>query len=511
LLPVGAHGLAPVVPNQRRRVKADFPAGLLDAPANVDVIACGPELRIETTDRAQPLDAKRHVATRNVLGFAVREQHVRGPTGRVGHRFGHQTVAGRRQVRAADGGVLGRAKAVRQVVKPVRIRIGVIVGVGDDLAARQRQAQVARVAQAAVFRLDQSHVVAAYDVRGVVRRTIVDHDDLAVRIAQLDQALQAIADGRAAVERTHDHRDARPVRPGERRLLVRAAHRLQRRLRPPFAIGQPELPVVDFLATAMPFIRPRKHERAGRSARERRSNLPVQHACLLVAPVAHAVEPHLAEQQRPLIGDDLQPRQIGVESILGLQIDVETHQIQKRQAQIFGGRIVDVRDQALGIFFFYGAIQFAQIAFDARRADPAHQLGWNLVAERVAEQRRVTRAAAHLRPDLFSDIRRVFGIDKVSGVLLGRKPDHDLEAMLIGDVQERPRWHRVWNANGVDAVRGHLREVAIDLRQVVVLALVLVGTERAISHAANEELLMANAEEFPLNRTARASGSARRR
>ena len=67
------------------------------------------------------------------------------------------------------------------------------------------------------------------------------------------------------------------------------------------------------------------------------------------------------------------------------------------------------------------------------------------------------------------EIRRIIAISEISRVLLSRKADHDLEAMVLGRVEQGPRWHRVRDSDGVYAGLGHEGEVPVDHIEVVIL------------------------------------------
>src|SRR5207244_3734534 len=51
LLQIGPEGVSPVVPDDRAGAESDGPAFLLQPPADVDVVARDPELRVEAADR----------------------------------------------------------------------------------------------------------------------------------------------------------------------------------------------------------------------------------------------------------------------------------------------------------------------------------------------------------------------------------------------------------------------------------------------------------------------------
>src|ERR1051326_5799661 len=85
LLPqIGAWILAAMMPDEGTGGEDDPVAGLLEPPADVDVVAGGAVSGIEAVDRQQRLAAKRHVAARNVLGDLIAFEDV----GRLARRRG---------------------------------------------------------------------------------------------------------------------------------------------------------------------------------------------------------------------------------------------------------------------------------------------------------------------------------------------------------------------------------------------------------------------------------------
>jgi hypothetical protein len=108
------------VPDHRRRTEADAQAGVLEAPAEVDVVAGGAEERIEAVDARQRLAPERHVAAGNVLGGLVVEQDVRRPARRGGDARRRPLLLSGRKVRPADGRDAGLVKP-RRDEQPVGI------------------------------------------------------------------------------------------------------------------------------------------------------------------------------------------------------------------------------------------------------------------------------------------------------------------------------------------------------------------------------------------------------
>ena len=87
-------------------------------------------------------------------------------------------------------------------------------------------------------------------------------------------------------------------------------------------------------------------------------------------------------------------------------------------------------------------------------------------------------------------------VGEVARVLFGRQADEYAQAVAFGDIQQLARRHRVRDADSVEAGAGHLTEVAIDLIEVAVLALLIVGPEGAIGGAAHVQLLRSFEQEF---------------
>ena len=67
------------------------------------------------------------------------------------------------------------------------------------------------------------------------------------------------------------------------------------------------------------------------------------------------------------------------------------------------------------------------------------------------------------------EIGSILAISEISRVLLSTKADHDLEAVVLRQIEQRPRWHRVRDADDVYPALDHEREVPVDHFGVVVL------------------------------------------
>ena len=221
----------------------------------------------------------------------------------------------------------------------------------------------------------------------------------------------------------------------------------------------------------------------------------MQRPGLLLLAVATAVEAELGHHQRAIVGQVLQPREIALELLAALEVDVEGEEVEARQPQVLGRGEVDVGDQRAGVLLPGGAAQAREKALDPRAPLPAHDRRRDLVSDRVAEHGRVTRA----RPD-----RRAYRLlDPVGGarvekrdVLLPGDPDHDQQAMLLREV-EQPRLRRRVHPHSVDAGARHLGEVRGG--GLSIESAVRVRAERPVRDALDDQLLLAEIERLATN------------
>ena len=350
LLPVGSNRIAAMMPDQGRRVEAHRPASLLQAPAEVHIIAGDGEPAVESADGLQAGLSNGHVAARNVLRHAVGKEHVRRTSRGAGDtirdrpviRWGNVGPPHRGEPDAAPG-----KKAGGHVRQPVRIGIGVIVYVSDDLSHGGFHPGVAGAAQAPVLGADDAEAVLPGDRRRPVGRAVVHDDHLVVRIVEPAQAFAAIPDGAGPVVAANDHRDAGPGGVGqEGGLGVRLADDREGRLGTPLPVRDAELPVGDIAPAPIPFVRPGVGEHAGAAPGEGGPDLPVQRLRLGGLTMAVAVQTDLGHHERALPRDVVEARHVGLEIAPRFQIDVEAEEIEERKPQVLGRRVIHVADEA---------------------------------------------------------------------------------------------------------------------------------------------------------------------
>jgi hypothetical protein len=430
-------------------------------PADIHVVAGYPEPLVETTDGIEDVPAHGHVAAGNVLRLAVRDEHMDRPAGGAGDAIGNPSLR-RRDVRPAHGGVMAAEKGGAEIAKPVRVGLRIVVDIGDDLARGSPQPCVARAREAAVARLDQLDAVLGGYRGAVVRGAIVDHDHLVIRIIEALESGEAVRQGRSSVMGADHDRDPRPrQRSGEGAVGEGVAHPSEGGLGPPPPVGQAKIPILDVVAPAVPFVGPSEDEGTGAAAGKCALDLPGEALRLLFLAVTAAVEANLREQQRPVADHVMQACQVGLEGLPLLEVDVEAGDVGERKLEELRGGIVHVGDQRAGVLALDRFAEASQIVLDPAAAMPADDRGRDLVADGVAEHGGVPGAGADALAHASLDVPGSAAVLEEGHVLLPGETHHDEETLAGGEVEQPGRRHGV-DADRVDAICAHLREVALD-------------------------------------------------
>jgi hypothetical protein len=200
--------------------------------------------------------------------------------------------------------------------------------------------------------------------------------------------------------------------------------------------------------------------------------------------VPERVHPELAQQQRSIAHQVLQPEQVTPERPGVVQVDVEGREVQERQVEVLGRRIVGVGDQAIGIDLLADVGQFPEEALDPPAPVPAHDVGRDLVGDAVGEDATVPAAAPGGPPHGLPRLRlrgRAFQETEVFGP--GHIDQH-LEAVFAGAL-EQPVGGHVVGADRVDGGSPHPGEVVAHLDRVGERLAPGVGGERAVGNAAH--------------------------
>ena len=215
-----------------------------------------------------------------------------------------------------------------------------------------------------------------------------------------------------------------------------------------------------------------------------------------VLPVAPAVQPDLAHHHGALACKGVQACEVRLKALLGLEVHVEAHEVEEVEPEILGRRVVDVGDEALGIFVLGGAVQPLEVALDPAAAEPARYGRGDLVTDGITQQGGVSRARPHAGPDQGLDVGGVSALVRQEpDVALHRKPDHDAQVVALRGVEQPARRHAI-GADGVDPVRRHEREVPLHDGGLGDLSAVGAGAEGAVGHAPDVELFVPDEEEL---------------
>ena len=175
------------------------------------------------------------------------------------------------------------------------------------------------------------------------------------------------------------------------------------------AVDEAEVPVVDVEAPAVPLVGPREDEDPGGPAGEGAATCQSSaRACAswlwrrLSRPVSVTIS-----GRSP--ADVLEPGEVGLELRPGLEEDVEADDVHERQLEVLRAGVVDVGDERPRVLVLAVAVELLQEALDPVPAVPADDRGGNLVADRVAEDRRVAGAGPDALTDPLADRRDPLG------------------------------------------------------------------------------------------------------
>src|SRR5262245_21320877 len=111
----------------------------------------------------------------------------------------------RRKIRPSDQRMRTALKGAIVIVEPVRIRIGVVIDIGNNLTSCVFPSGVSRRAETLILSANKIRVEALGDLGCVVRRTVIDNNDFIVGILKPAQVFQAFGDCTRAVVAAYDH------------------------------------------------------------------------------------------------------------------------------------------------------------------------------------------------------------------------------------------------------------------------------------------------------------------
>src|SRR5579884_492495 len=162
-------------------------------------------------------------------------------------------------------------------------------------------------------------------------------------------------------------------------------------------------PIRDFLSSGEPFIRPREKHCAGQSTLCHGVDMPAEHLGLLFLGMANRIHAELAQYERMLAGEILQPQKVTFEFALMMKIDVETTKVGVLRQKIFGRRISGIREERLGVDSTADLNQLLDKFNNPMGTKPAGHSARNLVAHQVTENRPMPGTGRHRAADVFNN------------------------------------------------------------------------------------------------------------
>ena len=210
------------------------------------------------------------------------------------------------------------------------------------------------------------------------------------------------------------------------------------------------------------------------------------------------VQADLGHEQGAVCGEVLEPREVGVVALGFFEIDVIGVEVHRRDPQILGRRIVDIRDQGIRILVVHGVAHALEEPLDTSRAVPAHDARWDLIPDSEPKHGGVSRAGADRATDPLLDGPCDTWQLQEGDVLLPRHTDEDIQVMSRRRI-EHPWLRNVVQPNGVHAVLGHLPEVVLCRRGVVSVVPGCPAREWPVRHALDQQFLVADVEELAID------------
>ena len=123
-----------IMPDDRGWAECDNPSGLLNSPAEIDVVSRLAIFRIEPADALERPAVKRHITSGNMLGDGIGEQNMIGTARRRRNARLNPISCRRRDVWSAHSGVVAAHECPNQVVEPIDIRHAVRIGIRQHFA-----------------------------------------------------------------------------------------------------------------------------------------------------------------------------------------------------------------------------------------------------------------------------------------------------------------------------------------------------------------------------------------
>src|SRR5262245_36858137 len=315
-----------MVPHGGRRAEGETEAGVLEPPADIDVIAGAGVHRIKAADAKEDVTAEGHVDPGDVLGLDVVLEDVGRVPRAEGDELRRQPVGCRRQVWATRPRVASGLHGGDEVAQPVGVGIRVRVNVSHDLPGRGLCPYVSRYRESRVLLRDDGYPIAVLlgDREALVGRAVIHVNDFEVRVAQGLQGRERLIKRARAVIVADDDGNARPANsPLERGLFKAAPRYLVRFLWPPRRVDEPESPVLHSMAADDPIVGPAEDADAAGALFKSERDGPVQHLGLAIFVIVKRVLTYFSKKEWLSLGLDEHPVEVCGERPWLEQVKVE--------------------------------------------------------------------------------------------------------------------------------------------------------------------------------------------
>ena len=223
--------------------------------------------------------------------------------------------------------------------------------------------------------------------------------------------------------------------------------------------------------------------------------MPAQHLGLLLFGVANRVHPEFAKDERLVIGEVLQAREVAVEIVLAVEIDIESDEVAVLREQVFRWRVARVGEQGLGIGFAADVDELFDELRDLARAEPANHRGGNFVANEVAENGGMPCVFGNPVAHSFLGCVADGAVVKKFQMLGPRDRNQGTDAEFLAEIEKPTRRHIV-NAHEIHPGLAHQFEINAGFFRIAEMLPLGIGRERPVGYAFDEKLFVALEEKL---------------
>ena len=123
--------------------------------------------------------------------------------------------------------------------------------------------------------------------------------------------------------------------------------------------------------------------------------MPAQHLLLLLLGMPDRIHAEFTKDERLVVGEILKTRQVAVEIILPMQVDIECHEVAVLRQEILGGRIAGVGEKRARVLLAADVDQLLDEFRNLPRAQPSHHRRRDFIADQITEDCRMPCVFSH--------------------------------------------------------------------------------------------------------------------